>query len=147
MGFLATLPDWLWLTLTIMSVVAFVGSLFVLRILIIRMPHDYFVGRRPPESRWANRSPAVRMTLLIAKNVVGTLLVVFGVLMLFTPGQGILSILIGLSMLNVPGKRAFERRLVGNPVVLRTLNRIRTRAGQPPLVIDQRGHRAAASGN
>ena len=56
--------------------------------------------------------------------------------MLFTPGQGILSILMGLSLLNVPGKRSMERRIVGNPVVLRTLNAVRARAGRQPLVVD-----------
>jgi hypothetical protein len=40
-------------------------------------------------------------------------------------------------MLNVPGKRAMERRIVGNPVVLRALNSVRSHAGRPPLVVDE----------
>jgi hypothetical protein len=136
MAFIEALPDWLWMALTLISVVTFFGSLVVLRILIVRMPPDYFAGRRPATSRWADSHPAIRMTALIIKNLLGAVLVAFGILMLFTPGQGILSILMGLSLLNVPGKRAMERRIVANPVVLRALNAVRTRAGRSPLVVD-----------
>src|SRR5678816_2110707 len=89
------LPEWVWMALTLLSIATFFGSLIVLRILIIRMPPDYFAGREPAPNRWADSHPAVRMSALIAKNVLGTILVVFGVVMLFTPGQGILSILMG----------------------------------------------------
>ena len=125
------------MALTLLSIVTFFGSLVVLRILVVRMPADYFVGRRPAPSRWADSHPAIRMSALVAKNLLGGILVVFGLLMLFTPGQGILSILVGLSLLNIPGKRALERRIVGNPVVLRALNAIRARARRPPLVLDE----------
>lgn len=136
MDTLPELPDWLWMILTLVSILTFVGSLVVLRMLIIRMPADYFAGREP-HNPWADSHPAIRMTALVAKNLLGAVLVAFGLVMLFTPGQGILSILMGLSLLNVPGKRALERRIVGNPVVLRTLNGIRARAGRPPLTIEQ----------
>lgn len=136
MALFDVLPDWLFMILTLLSIVTFFGSLIVLRLLVIRMPPDYFVGRRPAPNPWADSHPAIRMTALIAKNVLGAVLVAFGILLLFTPGQGILSILMGLSLLNVPGKRAVERRIVANPVVLRALNSIRTRAGRPPLVVE-----------
>ena len=65
------------------------------------------------------------MTVLIVKNLVGGLFVAAGIVMLFMPGQGILTILIGLSLLDLPGKRAFERRLVGSPAVFEAINVIR----------------------
>jgi len=58
-----------------------------------------------------------------------------GIAMLVLPGQGLLSILIGVTLLNFPGKYALERRIVGRPAVSRTLNRIRARARRPPLEI------------
>ena len=124
------------MALTLLSIATFFGSLIVLRILVVRMPADYFVGHRPAPNPWADSHPAIRMSALVAKNLLGGILVAFGFLMLFTPGQGILSILVGLSLLSVPGKRALERRIVGNPVVLRGLNAIRARAGRPPLVLE-----------
>lgn len=136
MGTLTALPEWLLLAISALSILTFFGSVIVLRILIVRMPHNYFEGRRPAPNRWANRHPVVRMTVLVVKNMLGLVLVAFGIILLFTPGQGILSILMGLSLLNIPGKRAVERRLVGNPVVLRALNHVRARAGRLPLIVD-----------
>jgi hypothetical protein len=136
MASLRALPDWFWMGLSLLSIVTFFGSLIVLRILIVRMPADYFVGRRPAHNPWADSHPAIRMSALVTKNLLGGILVAFGFVMLFTPGQGVLSILVGLSLLNIPGKRALERRIVGNPVVLRGLNRVRGHAGRPPLVLE-----------
>ncbi len=137
MDYIGTLPEWVWMALTLLSIATFFGSLFVLRILIIRMPANYFAGREPAPNPWADSHPAVRMAALISKNLLGAILVVFGLVMLFTPGQGILCILMGLSLLNVPGKRGLERRIVANPVVLRGLNGVRARAGRPPLIVDE----------
>jgi hypothetical protein len=54
--------------------------------------------------------------------------------MIFTPGQGVLSILLGLSLLDIPGKKKFERKLIQQEGVLKVVNRLRARRGQPPLV-------------
>ena len=56
-----------------------------------------------------------------------------GVLMLVLPGQGVLTILIGLTLLDFPGKRRFVRRLLMRPRVFRVINRLRRRFGRPPL--------------
>ena len=53
--------------------------------------------------------------------------------MLFTPGQGILMILLALSVASFPGKDRLERRLIAFPGVLATLNMIRIKGGKPPL--------------
>jgi hypothetical protein len=53
--------------------------------------------------------------------------------MLFTPGQGIVTILIGLVLVDLPGKRALERWMVGRPRVLAAINRLRAKYGHPPL--------------
>jgi hypothetical protein len=53
--------------------------------------------------------------------------------MLFTPGQGILTILAGLLLMNFPGKYRLERWLVQRPGVLSSLNWLRTRRGKAPF--------------
>ena len=63
-----------------------------------------------------------------------------GIAMLVLPGQGLLTILIGLTLLNFPGKYTAERRLAGRPRIARTLNRIRAAARRPPLAIP--GHQS-----
>jgi hypothetical protein len=99
---------------------------------IARLPADYFVRR----SRPASGHPGARTVLRVIKNVAGVLLVVAGVAMLVLPGQGLLSILVGLSLIDFPGKRGFERRLVRLPGVLQVVTAIRRRAGQPPFQLD-----------
>jgi len=67
------------------------------------------------------------------KNVVGAVFVFAGFLMLFLPGQGVLTMLIGISMLDFPGKRKIEATLIGQPTVLSVINGMRQKFNKPPL--------------
>ena len=69
----------------------------------------------------------------ITRNAVGIILVAAGILMLVLPGQGIVTILIGLALTSFPGKQAIERRIVKRREVGKTLNQIRKWAGQEPF--------------
>ena len=71
----------------------------------------------------------------IVKNVVGAVFLIAGFLMLFLPGQGVLTMLIGISMLDFPGKRKIEAKLIGQPTVLNVINSMRKKCGKPPLVL------------
>lgn len=116
------------------SVVLFVASLVVVPWLVARLPADYFAHserEHPPPAH-----PAWRLTVLVAKNLLGAALVLAGIAMLVLPGQGILSILAGVMLMDFPGKYQLERRIVGQPTVLAALNWIRARAHKPPLVLD-----------
>nr|ALS89658.1 putative transmembrane protein (PGPGW) [uncultured bacterium] len=66
------------------------------------------------------------------------MLVVLGVVMSIpgVPGQGILTILLGVMLLDFPGKRNFERKLVTRPQVRNAINKLRHRFGKPELVLD-----------
>lgn len=112
----------------------FVGSLVAIPWLIVRLPADYF-DTRVPRHWMADRHPLLRAVGHGAKNVAGAVLLLAGIVMLFTPGQGVLTILIGVSLLDFPGKRRFEVRLVRQPAVFTALNAIRHRFGRPPLVL------------
>ena len=57
--------------------------------------------------------------------------------MLVTPGQGVLTILVGLLFLDFPGKFALERRLVQMKPVLAAIVWVRTKAGRPPLELPE----------
>ena len=76
----------------------------------------------------------VRALLLTGKNALGIVLVVAGIAMLVLPGQGILTILAGILLLNFPGRHRFEHWIVSRPPVFRSINWLRRRNGQPPLV-------------
>lgn len=115
------------------SALLFVGSLAAVPWLVVRIPPDYFVQRRRLSDRLRRHHPLLRWTLLAAKNLCGSVLILAGVAMLFLPGQGILTILVGLICLDFPGKFALERRLVRQRPVIAAINWIRTKAGHPPL--------------
>jgi hypothetical protein len=119
------------------SVVLFAGSMVLVTIIVIGWPVDHFqrAGRR---AFWAHRHPVVRITGLILKNLAGIVLFALGVIMALpgVPGQGLLTALIGLTLINFPGKTGLERRLIARPTVFRTVNRLRARFHHPPLELD-----------
>jgi hypothetical protein len=53
------------------------------------------------------------------------------------PGQGVLTILLGVMLLDFPGKRNLETRLVRQPRVFRSINALRARFDKPPLILDE----------
>lgn len=115
------------------GVLAFIGSLLALPLLVVCMPADYFVRGEPGPESWRFRHPVARAAVRIVKNCLGVVLVAAGTIMLFTPGQGVLTLLIGISLLDLPGKRRIEQRLLARRPVRRAIDAMRRRAGRPPL--------------
>lgn len=114
----------------LLFVVMFLGSLAVAAAILVRLPADYFEGDGKPVKP---RSLAFR----IAKNALGVFVVLFGIALSApgVPGQGILTILIGIMLLEFPGKRKLERRIIGRPGILKRINSLRARYGREPLRI------------
>ena len=71
--------------------------------------------------------------MLVIRNVLGWVFVVAGIAMLVLPGQGLLSIIAGLVLIDFPGKHRLERRLLASHVVRDAMNWLRRRAGRPPF--------------
>jgi hypothetical protein len=72
--------------------------------------------------------------LQLLRNVVGLALLLLGVAMLILPGQGLLTIIAALSLMDFRGKRRFEQRLMLQPRVFAAINRYRLRSGHPRLL-------------
>jgi hypothetical protein len=119
--------------LSAVSVLMFVGSILVVPWLVIHIPTDYFLRQRHYADRWTPRHPVLRIVFLAAKNSIGGVLLLAGLVMLVTPGQGVLTILVGLLFLDFPGKFASERWLIARPPVFRAVNWMRAKAGRPAL--------------
>ena len=119
--------------LATISLATFVVSGVTLPWLMTRLPEDYFVktdrAARPP---WP-RNRALYWTWRLLKNLLGVVLLLAGFAMLFTPGQGVLTILAGLWLMDLPGKRRCELSLIRRPKVLASINWIRRKAGELPL--------------
>ena len=140
--------DWLsefWSSLTLSRVLIAAGlfalslavSFAAIAVVMVKVPPSYFSINHSREfmtgRHWFVRSGAV-----ILKNLLGLLLIVLGVLLSLpgVPGQGILTILLGLIMLDIPGKRPLEAKIIQQPRVLAAVNDLRSRYGQPPLIMD-----------
>ncbi len=121
--------------LAVFSVVSFVATLALVPVLVVRIPADYFAEKKRHRwEPWAHEHPLIRWSLLIAKNLLGYVFIILGIAMLVLPGQGVLTILIGIMFINFPGKYRLERWVVMRDPVLKTINRLRQRAGHPPLI-------------
>jgi hypothetical protein len=123
----------LWWGLAI-SVGLAVASLAVAAFVVVGWSPDQFKHAERP-ALWLHRSAPLRALGLVGKNLAGSVLILVGVVMALpgVPGQGVLTMIIGLTLVDFPGKRAFERRLVARPLVLRWVNGLRRRFGRPPL--------------
>ena len=121
-------------TLTVLSIIFFIGSLIAIPFILVRLPADFF-DIRVPRPWMEDHHPVLRVLGHVVKNAVGAIFLFAGFLMLFLPGQGILTMLIGISMLDFPGKRKLEAMLIGRPTVLNTINGMREKFGKPPLII------------
>lgn len=119
--------------LSAISLALFVGTLLALPPLVARIPEDYFARRRRARFLRQGSRRWLGYAALAGKNLMGGLLVLAGLAMLVLPGQGVVTILSGLLLLDFPGKFRLERSLVRQPAVMKALNWIRLRRGVPPL--------------
>ena len=117
--------------------VTFSANLALVSVILVKIPADYFQNSSSNKFL-ANQSPVVRVLAIIGKNLAGVLLVILGILLSLpgVPGQGILTILLGVMLLDFPGRRSLERRIVGWPKVFNAINKLRGRFNKPPLVLD-----------
>jgi hypothetical protein len=140
--------DWvynIWASLTIgrvmLGVALFVISLtlsfLAIGLVMVKVPPNYFSTHYQrdflPNSPWL-----VRWGAVIAKNIAGVFLILLGIVLSLpgVPGQGFLTILLGLIFLDIPGKRPFEAKIIQRPTVLAAINKLRLKYGKPPLIMD-----------
>lgn len=120
--------------LTGLSVLLFFLALFGLPLIIIAIPANYFV--RPKKHRLDRYGhPVITAILLVAKNLLGVVFIIIGFVLLFMPGQGLLTIFAGIMLLNFPGKRRLELAIICRPSIRRAIVWIRARAKKPPLLV------------
>jgi hypothetical protein len=120
----------LWLGVGI-SVVLAIGSIALVVAVVIQWAPDHF----QPHVHHGPGAVQRHWLASIGKNVAGVVLILLGLIMALPgiPGQGFLTMIVGLTMLDFPGKRNLERRLIGRPRILRTINKLRARFHRAPL--------------
>lgn len=131
--------DWLsffkpylqWMALA--SFLSLVLAVVLLPAIVTQLPEDYFIReKRRPVARQKGH-PVLMVIVNLVKNLLGLLFIVAGVLMTFLPGQGLLTILIGLMLVNFPGKYRLEQALIRQKFISQTLNKLRRKAHRKPF--------------
>lgn len=121
----------------LLFLVTFAISLAIVSFIMVKIPANYFRSDYSPEFM-TGRHPVIRLLGMVGKNILGVLLVALGIVMSVpgVPGQGLLTILLGIMLLDFPGRRNLEAKLVSRPGVFKTINKLRHRFGKPSLVLD-----------
>ena len=112
-------------------------SFAAIGIVMVKIPENYFSPHYKrdflPDSPWL-----VRWGAVILKNILGVFLILLGIALSLpgVPGQGILTILLGLIMIDIPGKRPIEAKIIERPTVLAAINKLRAKYDKPALILD-----------
>ena len=111
-------------------------SVVIAGYVLARLPADYFIN--PEAQRPLDRHPVLRVLVVLTRNAIGYFLIALGLVLSLpgVPGQGLLTVLMGVMLIDFPGKHRFQRWLVTRRVVLGAVNRLRARSGQPPFQME-----------
>jgi len=121
----------------LLFLVTFSINLAIVSFVLVKIPANYF-NKDHSRSFLSDRPPVIRYLGVVGKNLLGALLVALGIILSVpgVPGQGLLTILLGIMLLDFPGKRSLEYKLVSRPSVFKTINKLRHKFGKPDLVLD-----------
>jgi hypothetical protein len=116
---------------------SFLINLAIVSIILVKLPADHFSKRRKTKF-WAGPRPAIHAAKVIGKNIAGILLVALGIVLSLpgVPGQGLLTVLLGIMLLDFPGRHRLEQKLLSKPSIVNTINRLRGRFDKPPLQLN-----------
>ena len=136
-----TITQWLrdhswvaWLMMGL-SLTTLLATFVLVPWIVIRLPQDYFARRQATQMPWEKLHPGLRIAILLTKNILGVLLVLAGIVLALplVPGPGVFTILVGLGLLDLPGKRSLERWIFRQPSVFAAANTLRFKYGRSPL--------------
>ena len=117
--------------LGVVSSIIFLISLLSIRWLVCMIPSDYFIKKE--QSKFKSNYPVAWIISSIIKNIFGYVLIFGGILMLVLPGQGLITIFIGLMLSSYPGKYKIEKKIIAIPRIFKTINWLRKKSDEPPL--------------
>jgi len=116
--------------LAVVSAVTLAASALLIPWFVAKLPADYFSRDDHPPA-WAKAHPLLRIVLVAGKNLLGLVLVALGALMLVLPGQGVLTIVAGIALIDFPRRHRLVQWIVSREAVMNALNWVRRRAKRP----------------
>jgi len=127
-GDFRTIVTWL----ALLSLFTFILSLISLPFIIRRIPSDYFL-------KLSKEQPKVKgydiksVLIILFRNIFGFCLLLAGVAMLFLPGQGLITILVSLILMDFPGKKRVIAYLTGKKSVQKSIDWVRKKTKRKPI--------------
>jgi len=117
--------------------VSFFANLGIVSLILVKLPADHFSKSRKTKF-WSGPRPWLHAAKVIGKNIGGVLLVALGVVLSLpgVPGQGLLTVLLGIMLLDFPGRDRLEQKLLSKPSIVNTINSLRGRFGKKPLELN-----------
>ena len=134
-------PNFILLIILLTTAVS-ITYFIVLSYIITQMDKRYFICKKfyADESTDTHNLTLMNKSLTyvmsIIKIIVGIFLFLCGLVMLVLPGQGLITMLIGLSLVPFPGKSKIEQSLLARKSVKASLNWIRIKANKEPFIFD-----------
>jgi hypothetical protein len=115
----------------------FLINLAIVSFILVKLPADYF-KKEHKSSVWSGPRPAVNLLKVIGKNLLGFFLVALGIVLSLpgVPGQGLLTVLLGIMLLDFAFVRRLERKLLSRPAIVNAITRLRRRFDKPPLELE-----------
>lgn len=113
-----------------LSIVFLCATMIAVPVIVLLLPRRYLLEYDNPV--FLPASPLYTPFSLL-KNAVGVLFALAGLAMLLLPGQGLLTIFIGLTLIDFPAKRKVIRWILRRRRLLRAINRFRAGFHRPPL--------------
>ena len=117
--------------------VSFFANLGIVSLILVKLPADHFSKSRKTKF-WSGKRPWLHAVKVIGKNIAGILLVALGVVLSLpgVPGQGLLTVLLGIMLLDFPGRDRLEQKLLSRPSIVNSINKLRGRFGKKPLELN-----------
>lgn len=115
------------------SVGTFIASVIGVPLYLRRLPADYFSRREREDLGMPTTHSFGWVARSVLRNALGAVLVVSGLAMFLLPGQGLLTLFVGVMLMDFPGKRRLQRRILSVRPIFRAVNALRVRSGQPPF--------------
>ena len=117
--------------------VSFFANLGIVTWILVKLPADHFSKSRKTKF-WAGPRPWIHAAKVVGKNIGGVLLVALGIVLSLpgVPGQGLLTVLLGIMLLDFPGRHHLEQKLLSKPSIVNSINKLRGRFGKKALELN-----------
>lgn len=124
----------------LLSVLSFAIGLICVPWLINKLDDDFFTlqNHKKRIRKRREQHPLMMVVAMIIRHCAGFILLVAGLTMLFIPGQGVLTILAALVLMEFPGKYRLVMAIVRQKRIRRVLDWIRKKGDREPFVLEDK---------